>query len=184
MTTRCDWARVEPMISYHDTEWGVPEHDERKLFEFLCLEGAQAGLSWMTILKRRQGYRDAFSNFDAGRISGYGQSDIKELLQNRSIIRNRSKILSAINNAKRFLAVQEEFGSFDRYVWAFVNHKPIKNRFKRHSQIPAYTDLSEHMSADLKRRGFTFVGPTICYAFMQAVGMVNDHTVGCFARSR
>ena len=181
MTARCEWAKSEPMISYHDKEWGVPEHDDQRLLEFLILEGAQAGLSWLTILKRRESYRKAFSNFDAKKISRYGQARVKKLLQDQSIIRNRLKILSAVNNARQFLKVQDEFGSFDRYVWGFVNHKPLKNRFKRPSQIPASTTLSEQLSADLKRRGFTFVGPTICYAFMQAVGMVNDHTADCFA---
>ncbi len=180
MAARCEWAREEPMISYHDSEWGVPEHDDRRLLEFLILEGAQAGLSWMTILKRREGYRRAFSNFDPSKVSRYGQREAERLAGDPSIIRNRLKIASAINNARRFLRVQEEFGSFDRYVWGFVNHRPLKNRFRRASDLPASTPLSGRLSADLRGRGFTFVGPTICYAFMQATGMVNDHTTDCF----
>lgn len=184
MTFRCEWAKTEPMISYHDTEWGVPEHHDQKLFEFLTLEGAQAGLSWMTILKRRKSYRKAFSNFDAKKISKYDQNHVKKLVQDKSIIRNRLKILSTINNAKQFLKVQNEFGSFDNYIWSFVNHKPLKHKFKKLAHIPASTPLSAHVSADLKKRGFTFVGPTICYAFMQATGMVNDHTTECFLYCR
>lgn len=184
MTSRCEWARVEPMISYHDNEWGVPEHNDQKLFEFLVLEGAQAGLSWMTILKRRQSYRKAFSNFDAKKISRYDQTRVTTLVQNKSIIRNKLKILSTINNAKQFLKIQNEFGTFDNYIWAFVNHKQLKNKFKKPSHIPAFTPLSEKVSTDLKKRGFTFVGPTICYAFMQAVGMVDDHTTDCFLHCR
>ena len=184
MTSRCKWAKTEPMISYHDNEWGNPQHNDQKLFEFLTLEGAQAGLSWMTILKRRENYRKAFSNFDAKKISRYGQTRIERLMHDRSIIRNKLKILSAINNAKQFLGIQRDFGSFDNYIWDFVNHRPLKNKFKRLSQIPASTILSEQVSADLKRRGFTFVGPIICYSFMQAVGMVNDHTADCFLHCR
>ena len=184
MTSRCEWAQTEPMISYHDNEWGVPEHDDLKLFEFLSLEGAQAGLSWMAILKRRESYRKAFSNFDANKISRYNQRHIKKLVQNKSIIRNKLKILSTINNAKQFLKVQDEFGSFDDYIWGFVDHKPRKNKFKKLSQVPASTTLSDQISVDLKRRGFTFVGPIICYAFMQAIGMVNDHTADCFLHCR
>ena len=177
---RCEWAKEEPNLSYHDKEWGRPQHDDQKLFEFLILEGAQAGLSWTTILNRREGYRKAFSDFDASKVSKYTQKRIEKLLQDESIIRNRLKITSAINNAKHFLKVQEEFGSFDKYLWGFVNHKPIKNKFKRLSDLPASTEISEKLSKDLKKRGFTFVGPTICYALMQAIGMVNDHTSGCF----
>ncbi len=180
MVSRCSWACEEPNTTYHDTEWGIPQHDDQKLFEFLVLEGAQAGLSWVTILKRREGYRTAFSDFDAPSVSGYTQKDIQRLLQDKSIIRNRLKITSAINNARQFLKVQSEFGSFDRYLWGFVKHKPILNGFKKPSDIPAYTETSEKLSWDLRRRGFTFVGPTICYAMMQATGMVNDHTEGCF----
>ncbi len=180
MKNRCEWAQNEPNLSYHDAEWGVPQHDDQKLFEFLILEGAQAGLSWTTILNRRNGYRNAFCNFDVNTVSKFNQKDIKKLLNNDSIIRNKLKINSAINNAKQFIKIQKQFGTFDRYVWSFVNNEPIKNKFKKHSDLPAYTELSENLSMDLKKRGFTFVGPTICYAFMQAVGMVNDHTVNCF----
>ncbi|MBA4452824.1 MAG: DNA-3-methyladenine glycosylase I [Nitrosopumilaceae archaeon] len=180
MVKRCEWAFEEPNLSYHDEEWGRPEHDDAKLFEFLILEGAQAGLSWVTILKRREGYRKAFANFDAKKVSIFNQKQITKLLKDESIIRNKLKINSAINNAKQFLKVQEEFGTFDKYIWGFVNHKPIKNNFKKLSDIPASTEISEYMSKDLKKRGFNFVGPTICYALMQAIGMVNDHTSGCF----
>lgn len=184
MVKRCGWATQEPNITYHDKEWGRPEHDDHKLFEFLILEGAQAGLSWTTILKRRQGYLKAFSNFDPNKVSKYNQKQITKLLQNESIVRNRLKINSAVNNAKQFLKVQEEFGTFDKYIWSFVKNKPIKNKFKSLSDLPASTLISENMSKDLKKRGFNFVGPTICYAFMQAVGMVNDHTIGCFRYSK
>ena len=180
MKNRCEWAKEEPNITYHDKEWGKPQHDDKKLFEFLVLEGAQAGLSWTTILNRREGYRKAFSNFDVLAVSKYTQKQITKLLADDSIIRNKLKINSAVNNAKCFLLVQKEFGSFDKYLWGFVNYKPVKNRFKKHSDLPAYTELSEKLSTDLKKRGFTFVGPTICYAFMQAVGLVNDHTIDCF----
>jgi DNA-3-methyladenine glycosylase I len=180
MVKRCEWAKDEPNLSYHDKEWGRPEHDDRKLFEFLILEGAQAGLSWITILKRREGYVKAFSNFDANKVAKYNQKQIEKLLKDESIIRNRLKINSAVNNAKQFLKVQKEFGTFDKYIWSFVNHKPIKNKFKKLSDLPASTLISETMSKDLKKRGFNFVGPTICYALMQATGMVNDHTSGCF----
>jgi len=180
MVKRCEWAKDEPNLSYHDKEWGRPEHDDQKLFEFLILEGAQAGLSWVTILKRRQGYVKAFSNFNANKVAKYNQKQIEKLLKDESIIRNRLKINSAVNNAKQFLKVQEEFGTFDKYIWAFVDHKPIKNKFKKLSDLPATTLISETMSKDLKKRGFNFVGPTICYALMQATGMVNDHTSGCF----
>ena len=180
MVVRCEWATEEPNLSYHDKEWGRPEHDDQKLFEFLILEGAQAGLSWITILKRREGYKKAFSNFDTKKVSKYNQKQITKLLKDESIIRNRLKINSAVNNAQQFLKVQQEFGSFDKYIWSFVNNKPIKNKFKKLSDLPASTLVSEKMSKDLKKRGFNFVGPTICYAFMQAIGMVNDHTSGCF----
>ncbi|MGA0296796.1 MAG: DNA-3-methyladenine glycosylase I [Nitrosopumilaceae archaeon] len=180
MVKRCEWASDEPNLSYHDKEWGRPEHNDAKLFEFLILEGAQAGLSWVTILKRREGYRKAFANFDAKKVAKFNQKQISKLLQDESIIRNKLKINSAINNAKQFLNVQEEFGTFDKYIWSFVNHKPLKNKFKKLSDLPASTEISENMSKDLKKRGFNFVGPTICYALMQAIGMVNDHTVGCF----
>ena len=180
MTGRCEWATEEPNISYHDMEWGRPQHDDQKLFEFLILEGAQAGLSWVTILKRRKGYVKAFSNFDAKKVARYNQKKIDKLIQDESIIRNRLKISSAVNNAKQFLKIQKEFGTFDKYIWSFVDHKPIKNKFKKLSEIPATTLISEKMSKDLKKRGFNFVGPTICYAFMQAIGIVNDHTSKCF----
>jgi len=180
MVIRCEWAREEPNISYHDKEWGRPEHDDQKLFEFLILEGAQAGLSWITILKRREGYRNKFSNFDANKIAKYNQKKISNLLQDESIIRNRLKINSAVNNAKQFLKVQKEFGTFDSYIWSFVGYKPIKNKFKKLSELPSSTLISVNLSKDLKKRGFNFVGPTICYALMQAIGMVNDHTSECF----
>ena len=184
MVKRCEWANEEPNLTYHDKEWGRPEHDDQKLFEFLILEGAQAGLSWVTILKRREGYRKAFSNFDVKKISKYDKNQINKLLKDESIIRNRLKINSAINNAKQFLKVQQEFGSFDKYIWGFVDNKPIKNRFKRLADLPASTMISDKISKDLKKRGFNFVGPTICYALMQAVGMVNDHTSGCFMHQK
>jgi len=180
MVVRCEWATEEPNLSYHDKEWGRPEHDDQKLFEFLILEGAQAGLSWVTILKRREGYRKAFSNFDAKKVAKYNQKQIAKLIKEESIIRNRLKITSAVNNAKHFLKVKQEFGTFDKYIWSFVDHKPIKNKFKKLSDLPAFTLISAKMSKDLKKRGFNFVGPTICYALMQAIGMVNDHTSGCF----
>ena len=181
---RCGWAKEEPNLTYHDKEWGRPQHDDQKLFEFLILEGAQAGLSWTTILNRRNGYRKAFSNFDANLVSKYTQKRVEKLLQDESIIRNKLKINSAINNAKAFLKIQKEFGSFDKYLWGFVNGKPIKNKFKKLSDLPASTELSEKLSQDLKKRGFNFVGPTICYALMQAVGLVNDHTIGCFMHGK
>jgi DNA-3-methyladenine glycosylase I len=168
------------MIAYHDNEWGSPLHDDRRLFELLILEGAQAGLSWMTILKKRENFRKALDGFDPLCISHYGEEKIRELLQDKGIIRNRLKINAAIANARSFLDVQEEFGSFDVYIWQFVNHEPIRNRWKTLADIPARTKASESMSKDLKNRGFRFVGPTICYAFMQATGMVNDHTIDCF----
>lgn len=182
MVKRCEWATEEPNLSYHDKEWGVPQHDDQKLFEFLILEGAQAGLSWVTILKRREGYRKAFANFDAKKVAKFNEKKISLLLKDESIIRNRLKINSAINNAKQFLKIQKEFGTFDKYLWSFVDHKPIKNKFKKLSDLPSSTMVSEKMSIDLKNRGFNFVGPTICYALMQAIGMVNDHTTGCFRR--
>ena len=178
---RCEWAdRGELEQSYHDDEWGVPIHDDRSLFEFLILEGAQAGLSWSTILKKREGYRKAFNNFDARKISKYSEADIPRLLHNSEIIRNRLKISAAITNARAFLQLQKEFGSFDNYIWQFVKGKTIRNSWKKITDIPSSTPESDAMSKDLKRRGFKFVGTTICYAFMQAVGMVNDHVVGCF----
>lgn len=177
---RCAWASNELSIRYHDEEWGVPVHDDRVLFEFLILEGAQAGLSWNTILNKRDNYRKAFDGFDAKRIAGYDQGKVRELLADPGIVRNKLKIASAIENARAFLRVQEEFGSFDRYVWQFVGGKPRVNKWRSLRQVPARTPESDEMSKDLKKQGFKFVGSTICYAFMQAVGMVNDHAVGCF----
>jgi DNA-3-methyladenine glycosylase I len=177
---RCAWATNDLSIRYHDQEWGVPLHDDRRLFEFLVLDGAQAGLSWNTILKKRDAYRAAFDNFEPSVVATYGQRKIKQLLANPGIVRNRLKVTSAITNAKAFLAAQEEFGSFDAYIWQFVNGKPRKNAWRTLAEIPASTPESDAMSRDLKRRGFKFVGSTICYAFMQAAGMVNDHTVDCF----
>jgi DNA-3-methyladenine glycosylase I len=181
--TRCPWATSEAMIAYHDNEWGVPVHDDRKLFEFLILEGAQAGLSWSTILNRREGYRRAFAGFDPKRVAKFGKPEIQRLLKDEGIIRNRLKIESTIGNAKAFLDVQKEFGSFDKYVWQFVGGKPILNRPKGMKELPARTAESDAMSKDLKKRGFKFVGSTICYAFMQAVGLVDDHLVGCHRAS-
>ena len=179
--TRCGWAEADPLLTeYHDTEWGVPEHDDRRLFEYLLLDGAQAGLSWLTVLKKREAYRRAFHGFDPGRIARYGSKDIRRLLADGGIIRNRLKINSAVTNARAFLVVQVEFGSFDRYVWRFVDGVPREHRWRGMAQIPARTRESDGMSADLKGRGFSFVGSTICYAFMQAAGMVNDHVVACF----
>ena len=181
MKKRCEWSGSDPLyVAYHDTEWGVPVHDDRSLFEFLILEGAQAGLSWSTILKKREGYRKAFDNFDARKIARYSDDDVSRLLVNPEIVRNRLKIKAAITNAGAFLRIQEEFGSFDRYVWRFVNGRPVQNAWERMGDIPASTPDSDALSKDLKKGGFTFVGSTICYAFMQAVGMVNDHVVGCF----
>ena len=168
------------MIAYHDTEWGVPLHDDRGLFEFLVLEGMQAGLSWATILRKRENFRKAFSGFDARRVAGYGVKDVQRLLEDAGIIRNRLKIAAAINNARRFLEVQKEFGSFDRYIWGFVEGKPIRNRFRTLSELPSRTPLSDRISKDLKSRGFKFTGSTIVYAHLQATGMVNDHMVHCF----
>ena len=177
---RCPWAKNELSIRYHDREWGVPQHDDRVLFEFLVLEGAQAGLSWDTILRKRENYRAAFDNFDPKAISRYGQRKMDSLMRDEGIVRNRLKILSAVKNAKAFLAVQKEFGSFEQYIWQFVRGKPRVNRLQELSQIASRTRESDAMSKELKKRGFTFVGSTICYAFMQAVGMVNDHFVTCF----
>ncbi|MEO9308920.1 MAG: DNA-3-methyladenine glycosylase I [Nitrososphaera sp.] len=180
---RCQWAKDQLLAEYHDKEWGVPQHDDTKLFELLILQGAQAGLSWSTILKRRESYRKAFDNFDATKIAKYTKQDIKRLLANQGIIRNKLKIESAINNASRFLEIQKEFGSFDRYLWGFVDGKPVQNKFKKLSDIPASTTLSDKISKDLKKRGFNFIGTTICYAYMQAIGMTNDHTTDCFRYS-
>jgi DNA-3-methyladenine glycosylase I len=177
---RCDWARSELMIRYHDEEWGVPVHDDGRLFEFLILEGAQAGLSWETILNKRENYRAAFDGFDAQRVARYDRRKIAQLLENEGIVRNRLKVASAVRNAQALLRVQEEFGTFDRYVWQFVDGRPRVNQWKSRTRIPARTAQSDAMSKALKKRGFNFVGSTICYAFMQAVGMVNDHVVQCF----
>jgi DNA-3-methyladenine glycosylase I len=177
---RCSWARNPLVTRYHDEEWGVPQHDDRVLFEFLILEGAQAGLSWDTILQKRDNYRAAFDQFDAQRIAKYDRRKTQSLLRNPGIIRNRLKIASAVRNAKVFLSVQKEFGSFDRYIWQFVGGKPRLNAWRAGQQVPARTAESDAMTKDLKKRGFNFVGSTICYAFMQAVGMVNDHQVDCF----
>jgi DNA-3-methyladenine glycosylase I len=179
---RCEWAaNGSPTdIEYHDNEWGVPVHSDKKLFEFLLLESAQAGLSWSIILKKREGYRKAFDDFDANRVANYDQRRIQELLTNPSIIRNRLKIQSTITNARAFLKLQQEFGSFDSYLWNFVDGRPKHNEWKSWVEIPSRTDISDVLSNDLKRRGFVFVGSTICYSMMQAVGMVNDHTVYCF----
>jgi DNA-3-methyladenine glycosylase I len=177
---RCEWARDALLIDYHDREWGVPLHDDRALFEFLILEGAQAGLSWSTILKKRPAYRAAFHRFDPRKVARYHDANIDALLGNPGIVRNRLKVTAAVRNARAFLAVQKEFGSFDRYVWQFVSGRPRQNRWRRPGDVPARTAESDALSKDLMKRGFTFVGSTICYAFMQAVGMVNDHAVGCF----
>jgi len=177
---RCGWATNELAVHYHDTEWGVPMHDDRGLFEFLVLEGAQAGLSWDTILRKRENYRKAFDNFDPAGVAKYSAAKCARLLQNDGIIRNRLKVASAVRNAKAFLTVQKEFGSFDAYIWAFVDGAPINGRRKELSEVPAKTEISDAISRDLKKRGFNFVGSTIMYAFMQATGMVNDHVRSCF----
>ncbi len=177
---RCKWAKDAFSIPYHDTEWGVPLHDDTKLFEFLVLDAAQAGLSWMTILKKRENYRKAFDSFDAQKIARYDSQKINSLLADAGIIRNKLKINAAVQNAKAFLRVQKEFGNFDSYIWQFVNNKTLKNSLASLSEYPAKTKESEAMSRDLIKKGFTFVGPTICYAFMQAAGLVNDHQITCF----
>jgi DNA-3-methyladenine glycosylase I len=178
--TRCDWGQSPDMIAYHDTEWGVPVHDDRTHFEFLVLEGAQAGLSWLTILKRREGYRKAFAGFEPAKVARFTPAKVEKLLTDTGIIRNRAKVESAVRNAKAFLAVQKEFGSFDAYLWGFVGGRPVVNKWKRVAQVPPTSPESEAMSADLRRRGFGFVGPTVCYAHLQATGLVNDHLVTCF----
>lgn len=178
---RCAWAGTDPLyVRYHDEEWGVPLHDERRLFEMLILEGAQAGLSWLTILRKRERYRQVFAGFDPAQVARYGARDIARLLRDPGIVRNRLKIAATIANAQAFLAVQAEYGSFDRYLWDFVDRRPIQNRWHSLRQLPARTELSDRLSQDLRRRGFRFVGSTICYAYMQAVGMVQDHTTDCF----
>jgi DNA-3-methyladenine glycosylase I len=181
MATRCSWADGDPLyIEYHDLEWGVPVHDDRKHFECLILEGAQAGLSWITVLRKRESYRTAFDGFDPNKVAEYGDDDVRRLIANEGIIRNKLKVNAAISNARAFLMVQEEFGSFDAYSWSFVGGLPRKNNWTQISEVPAVSPESEAMSKDLKKRGFKFVGPTIIYAHMQAVGMVNDHLTTCF----
>ena len=178
--TRCRWAKTPLDIAYHDAEWGVPVHDERRLFEFLILEGAQAGLSWHTILQKRARYRDVFDGFDPAKVADYGDAKVSSLLADAGIVRNRLKVAAAIGNARHFLEVQAERGSFDAYLWDFVDGQPIINTWRSHEEIPAKTAISDQLSRDLQKRGFKFVGSTICYAMMQAVGMVNDHTLDCF----
>ena len=179
--TRCAWCTNDLLyIRYHDNEWGVPVHNDRRLFEFLVLEGAQAGLSWITILRKRAAYRKAFDNFDYNKVANYNERKIQALLKDEGIVRNRLKIRSAVQNANAFLKIRDEFDTFNKYIWEFVDGKPIRNKWKSIKQIPARTELSDKLSKDLKQRGFTFVGSTICYAHMQATGMVNDHTVDCF----
>jgi DNA-3-methyladenine glycosylase I len=183
--TRCEWAAVgdDLMLAHHDDEWGVPSHDDRHLFEMLTLEGAQAGLSWSTILRKRDGYRRAFAGFDPAVVAGFGPREVDRLLADPGIVRNRLKVESTVNNAARVLEVQDEHGSLDAYLWNFVDGEPIVNRFRALSEIPAETPLSKEIAKDLKRRGFRFVGPTVIYAFMQSVGMVDDHTLDCFRRT-
>lgn len=181
---RCGWVTQDPLyIAYHDHEWGVPQHDDRHLFEMLNLEGAQAGLSWITVLRKRENYRKAFDNWDAKKIARYSEKKIEALLQDEGIIRNRLKIMAAIGNAKAFLEVQKTFGSFDQYIWQFVNHQPVINHYTSLAEVPAKTAVSDAMSKDLLKRGFKFVGSTICYAYMQATGMVNDHITSCWTRT-
>ncbi|MCB1326757.1 MAG: DNA-3-methyladenine glycosylase I [Leptospiraceae bacterium] len=179
---RCAWAKLSnPLyVQYHDREWGVPVHDDRHLFEMLNLEGAQAGLSWETILNKREGYRKAFANFDAAKVARFTPARVAKLLTNPAIVRNRLKVEGTVQNAKAFLKIQKEFGSFNRYIWSFVDGKPIQNRWRHLKELPSKTEISDAMSKDLKKRGFKFVGSTVCYAFMQATGMVNDHLVTCF----
>ena len=178
---RCEWVGSHPLeIVYHDTEWGIPVHDDRRLFELLILEGAQAGLNWLTVLKKRESYREAFAGFDPAEVARFDEARVEALLRNPGIVRNRLKVRSAIRNARAFLKIQEDYGTFDAYVWPFVEGVPKVNRWRSLTEIPAQTPESERMSKDLKKRGFNFVGPTICYAFMQAVGLVNDHTVDCY----
>ena len=180
-TMRCSWCGDDPLyVAYHDEEWGVPVRDDRRLFEFLILEGAQAGLSWITILRKREGYRKAFAAFDPEKVARFRPAKIETLLQNPAIVRNRAKVEAAVNNARRFLEVRDEFGSFADYQWRFVDGKPVRNRWRSVAELPATSDLSDRMSKDLRQRGFKFVGSTICYSHMQAVGMINDHVVECF----
>ena len=181
MPVRCRWCGEDPLyVKYHDTEWGIPVHDDRKLFEMLLLEGVQAGLSWLTVLRRRENYRRAYDGFDYQAIAAYDETKIASLLADKGLIRNKSKIIASVSNARAFLTVQKEFGSFDAYLWQFVDGKPIQNNWRTLQEVPAVTPLAQQLSKDLKKRGFTFVGPTICYALMQAVGLVNDHLTSCF----
>jgi DNA-3-methyladenine glycosylase I len=184
MVKRCKWAEYDDLMkNYHDKEWGTPQHDEKMLYELLILEGMQAGLSWSTVLKKRENFCNALDNFDYNKIVNYGEKKIEELMQNEGIIRNRLKIQSIITNAKTFLEVQEEFGSFDNYIWSYVNNKPIQNSWNKLDELPPNTDLSDKISKDMKKRGFKFIGSTIIYAFLQAIGVVNDHTIDCFRYS-
>lgn len=185
MKNRCDWCEdtFEEYVRYHDEEWGVPVHDDKTQFEFLILEGAQAGLSWSTILKKREGYRKAFANFEIEKVARFDEEKIQQLLQNPEIVRNKLKVRSAVNNAQKIIRVQEEFGSFDNYIWSFVDGEPIHNHWKTMDEVPANTEISDRLAKDLKARGFKFVGSTIIYAHMQAVGMVNDHLTSCFRYS-
>ena len=180
MPKRCEWSTTDAMQNYHDTVWGIPVHDDRLLFEFVCLESAQAGLSWATILAKRENYKKAFDNFDVNAIASYDQAKIDKLLGDPGIVRNRLKVASVVTNARAVLAIQKEFGSFDTFIWGFVEHRPIQNKWQNISEVPAQTDISTRMSTTLKKRGFKFIGAGICYSFMQAVGMVNDHTLDCF----
>ena len=180
MPIRCQWATSDLMIDYHDREWGTPLHDDQKLFELLMLEGAQAGLSWEIVLRKRESYREAFDQFDALKMAGYGQDKVADLLQDPGIVRNRLKVAAFVQNAGAYLDIQTRFGSFDTYLWSFVDGNPVRNSWRELSEIPAKTDLSERLSADLRRSGFKFVGSTICYAFLQAAGLVNDHLITCF----
>lgn len=177
---RCAWATTDLYKEYHDKEWGVPEHDDQKLFEMLILEGMQAGLSWLTVLRKRPAFREAFDDFDYQKVAKYDESKVNELMQNKGIIRNRRKIESAITNAQQFIRVQEEFGSFDSFIWSYIGNEPIRNHFQSEEEIPASTELSNQISKDLKKRRFKFVGSTIIYSYMQAIGMVNDHVTGCW----
>lgn len=181
---RCAWCGTEQIyVDYHDKEWGIPLHDDQRLFEMLILEGMQAGLSWITVLKKREAFREAFDNFDVKKVAKYTEKKVEELMQNEKIIRNRRKITAAIANAKAFIEIQKEFGSFDKFIWSYVDNKPIVNRFKKLEEMPANTQLSDKISNDLKKRGFNFVGTTIIYSFMQAVGMVDDHITSCFCHT-
>lgn len=181
MKQRCQWCNDDPIYQdYHDNEWGQPEHDDRTLFELLILEGAQAGLSWITVLKKRDNYRKAFDDFDVNKVAGYDAEKVSELLLDKGIIRNKLKVNSAVKNAKAFIEIQKEYGTFDNYIWSYVDHNPVKNHFSEMSELPSKTDLSDQISKDLKKRGMSFVGSTIIYAYMQSIGLVNDHTQHCY----